>query len=211
MASRMIPVDCIPGKRFSRWVIVNIAESVNGYVHVLCECDCGTRKIIDARSVVRGNSRSCGCLRKEVTVARSTIHGLAPRHGRCAEYNVWLNIRRRCLDPSTSNFKNYGGRGIKVCDRWLSFENFCADMGPRPSPAHSIDRKENDGDYCPENCRWATRSKQMNNMRTNRRISSGGITQTLAEWSRATGINRRTLAQRIDNGWTAEEAVSTPV
>jgi hypothetical protein len=113
----------------------------------------------------------------------------------------------RCSNPESDSYSNYGGRGIKVCDRWLnSFENFLADMGPKPGPEYSIDRKDNDRDYEPGNCRWATELEQQNNRRNNRWIQGFGRTQTLTQWSIELGIPRKTLSDRLGRGMSLENA-----
>jgi len=120
---------------------------------------------------------------------------------------------KRCTNPNTKGYSNYGGRGIKVCERWLhSFENFLADMGPKPSPAHSIDRyPDNNGNYEPKNCRWATRTEQSFNKRTNRLIQHNGETLPLSVWAGRTGMKRETIADRLAHGWTISDALTIPV
>lgn len=120
-------------------------------------------------------------------------------------------MRQRCNNPEVRAYPRYGGRGIAVCARWLSFANFLADMGPRPTPAHTVERIDNNGPYAPENCRWADRTEQANNTRKNRHLTLNGATRTLAEWSRATGIGTHTIGARIDRlGWSVEMALTTP-
>ena len=121
-------------------------------------------------------------------------------------------MKQRCYDPNATRFKNWGGRGIKVCDRWKnSFENFYEDMGEKPK-GHSLDRIDNDGDYTPENCQWASTLEQGRNSRKNRLITHDGLTLSLAEWSEKTGLNRTTISERIDSrGWSVEEALTLPV
>lgn len=135
-------------------------------------------------------------------------HGCARNANRTPEYQTWINIRARCYQVSNNRFKSHGGRGIVVCERWLVFENFLADMGTKPSPLHSIDRRDNDGNYEPGNCRWATRKQQANNRRNNHFIAHNGQSQTLQQWSNEFGIDRRTLAQRIRNGWSMTDALA---
>lgn len=120
-------------------------------------------------------------------------------------------MKARCDYPHLYSNRNHGGRGIKVCDRWRSYDNFLADMGQKPSPDHSIDRIDNDGDYKPGNCRWATRKEQSNNTRSNSVITIGGVSKTLSQWCDESGINVITAAARIRDGWSEEDAVFKPI
>lgn len=125
-------------------------------------------------------------------------------------YKTWTNMKQRCLNPNSSAYKDYGGRGIKVCDRWLSFENFLDDMGDRPE-GMSIDRKGNNGNYEPNNCRWATPKKQNNNRRDNVRIKFYGMDLTLPEWGELLNIKSRTLWMRLNgHGWSIQKTLTTP-
>lgn len=174
----------------------------------LCQCDCGSEAVVWAASLQNGDTKSCGCLRKEMRAAKNHRHGASGT----AEYQAWSMIKRRCLNVRSNGYENYGGRGITMCARWLeSFENFFADVGPRPSQDHSIDRIENDGNYEPNNVHWATPSEQMNNMRKSVKITLNGITKTVAEWSRLLKLNPFTIYARIDAGWEPERALIEPV
>lgn len=135
------------------------------------------------------------------------------KHGmtRTTIYRLWNSMRQRCYNPSAFGYSRYGGRGIKVCERWQSFENFFDDMSPRPSPQHSLDRIDNDGDYCPENCRWATNKQQSRNMKTNVLLTVNDKTLCVTEWAELTGISRKTIYERLNRGWSADRAVSAPV
>jgi len=128
------------------------------------------------------------------------------------EYHIWQTMKARCYNPNNHKYKRYGGRGIAVCDRWLqSFENFIADMGKRPSTSHSLDRINNDGDYTPQNCRWATPKEQARNTQTNRLITLNGVTRTLVEWREYYGLSVTQLEYRMYHaGWSAEKALTTP-
>lgn len=128
-----------------------------------CRCDCGTEKLVASHNLLGGSTKSCGCRQGE---HRPFVkHGAARRKSITAEYRIWQHVRSRCNDSGSDSWKWYGGRGISVCTRWDSFEAFLADMGPRPSPLHSIDRKDNDGNYEPGNCRWTTSGVQLANQR----------------------------------------------
>jgi hypothetical protein len=154
------------GKKYGRWSVISYA----GNYKWNCVCDCGTKKSVAGATLRNKTSVSCGCHKNEKTSNRNRKHGQALVGCKTVEYKTWIGIKKRCLNSSANNYVNYGGRGIKVCDRWLeSFENFYADMGRKPSPEHSIDRIDVDGDYEPSNCRWATRREQMLNTRKQKR------------------------------------------
>lgn len=151
-------------------------------------------------------SRSCG--------AKRTWKVAAPKHGKAnkiPEYFVWKGMNQRCNCPSTKNFKNYGGRGIRVCASWKSFENFFEDMGPRPSKEHSIHRENNDGDYSPTNCRWATRKEQQRNTRVNRFLTFDGERKTVVEWAEFLGVNPDRLHCRLTRGWSTARTLTQPI
>lgn len=164
---------------------------------------------------------SCGRLstRRNTDIKRRGCVSCAHiKHGHCAnghnskEHSIWSHMKARCYNPRKQFYANYGGRGITVCDRWRnSFEAFLADMGPRPSPAHSLDRIDNDGDYCPENCRWATHKEQARNTRRNNVLMFRGRSQCLTAWAAEIGISPLTLSARINKGWTTEDALCRPV
>ena len=155
-------------KRFGRWTAIAAVHitlsSGRNVVGWRCQCDCGNEKIIHAIHLKKGLSRSCGCLAKELTVKRQTIHGAS----RTKIYGVWSAMLARCYNKNVFGFPWYGARGIKVCKRWHTFANFLADMG-LPPPSMSLDRIDNDGDYKPSNCRWATPSQQAANSRKRRK------------------------------------------
>lgn len=130
---------------------------------------------------------------------------------RTPEHRAWQQMKGRCTNPNRSRSDRYVGRGISVCQRWIhSFENFFADMGPRPSPKHSLDRINNDGNYTPENCKWSTQKEQQNNTSRNRLITFQGQTKSESEWARHIGIRHGTLLQRLRYGWSLEKALTTP-
>lgn len=173
-----------------------------------CVCECGTVRISRTKPLTRrGGIRHCGCKTKERQRHASTRHGLS----QSTEHAIWRGMRSRCLIPSAGNYVNYGGRGITVCERWNTFENFLTDMGLRPSPSHSIERINNDGPYCPDNCRWATASEQHRNTRRTKWIEFEGQTRSLAEWAELRQIADTTIDERLKRGWSLKRALNTPV
>lgn len=144
-------------------------------------------------------------------VAHNKRHGESQGGGRTVEYHIWEAMTQRCRNPRASGYAGYGARGIAVCERWLTYENFLADVGRRPSPRHSLDRRDNDGDYSPENVRWATPKEQARNRRTTRMLTCGGVTRCLAEWAEFSGINMKALHLRLKRGWPIERAIAEPL
>lgn len=175
----------------------------------LFKCDCGKLKEINGAAVRSGNSRSCGCGIAAATIARNYKHGLATS----IENRLWRGIKNRCYNKAEHNYKDYGGRGITVDPSWLNdFEKFYKDMGPRPSPKHQIDRRDNNGPYSAENCKWSTRKEQCRNKRSNHILEVNGQRKTIQEWAEITGIGPRTIETRLRRGgWSDEESVLTPI
>jgi hypothetical protein len=172
-------------------------------------CDCGTTWETTGGSVRRGEVSSCG--RAGCPYRATRTHGHARPRQRSAEYQAWRAMKTRCLNPESASYPAYGGRGITVCPCWeQSFEAFYADVGPRPSPEHSLDRIENSGHYAPGNVRWATRSEQANNRRTSTAIEWQGTTRTVAEWAAALGLPRHRLQARYRAGWRPPQMFEAP-
>lgn len=197
----------ITGRKFGRLTVTKHSHRKGAHQFWLCRCDCGNDKAVRTDHLQQGRVRSCGCLHKELASKRAATHRLSGT----VMHRLWLGMHNRCRNPNEPGYKNYGGRGIDVCERWRTFENFLADMGPRPSDDHSIERIDNDRGYEKSNCRWATNKQQCNNQRRNKRITAFGRTKNLGQWSEETGIERRTISFRLKSGWPPEEAVATPV
>lgn len=169
-----------------------------------CQCSCGVVVPILSDSLVKGHTKSCGCLQRELVARRMSTHGLS----KSRSYQVWIDMMKRCHNPRSPKWKNYGGRGIKVCTRWRTFKTFLADMGERPEGL-TLERKNNNKGYSPSNCKWATNSEQQNNRQNTRWITMDGITLSLAEWAVRTGMSRPTIDWRLNAGWPIKEALTT--
>lgn len=198
--------DVVVGQRFSRWTVIGESFMRGKYRYVRCQCECGVTKDVAVRSIAKRLSQSCGCLIGEVAAQTSFKHG-----GKgTGTYHVWKHMRQRCQNPKCKDYPNYGGRGIAICQRWNSFELFLQDMGPRPAGS-TIERVDNEGGYCPENCIWQPREKQNQNKRSNRVLDHKGESHTLAEWGRITKIPARTIQRRLFLGWSVARALSEPI
>lgn len=199
------------GRRFSRLEVIALAGSGRW----LCRCDCGAELRVRGSCLRSGNVKSCGCLHREKAREQQLeLAKKAVKHGKykTPEYSIWANIKNRCLNPKDNAFRHYGARGVTVCDRWNeSFDTFYADMGPRPSPKHSIDRIDNDGNYSPENCRWATQIVQHNNKRNTRWVTYRGREITWANVHREFAppdMPYSRFVNRMVLGWTVERALT---
>jgi len=190
------------GHTFGRLTVIGRAAKRGTQAYWLCRCECGTLTTVGGGTLRRGETRSCGCLGSELSAQRMTTHGMFGTR----QYQSWQAMRHRCLNPNDPDYSRYAGRGITICARWDTFENFFADMGPRP-PGLTLDRIDNDGNYAPRNCRWATRTQQQNNRRTNRYLTYQGVTRTLTQWARGLGLHPNTLDKRLSLGWSVGRAL----
>ena len=197
----------LSGQRFGMLTVVRRGRDDlrNQKVTWECKCDCGTVKDVRSNDLVRGKVTSCGCNANLTgTGAKAFKHGWSETK----IYDVWKGMRARCSYPDNPNYEFYGGRGISVCPRWENFENFLADMG-EPEPGMSLDRIDNDKGYCKENCKWMSKLDQANNRRNNIAVTIDGVTKSLSQWSRQSGIAYRTILCRLKRGVNPKEAVFT--
>lgn len=203
----------LTGQKFGRWTVVGTDKREYGkHTRYICKCECGTEKSVSGPSLKIGSSLSCGCLQKERIVSALTKHGHTCLTGTTSTYNIWRSMNQRCYNKNSRPYKDYGGRGISVCERWRDgFVNFLSDMGERPDNMQ-LDRIDNDGNYEPGNCRWVTQKENNQNKRSNHHITAFGEKKLISEWSDISGINRETIRLRIEAlGWSPEDALRTPV
>lgn len=193
------------GQRFEKLRVIG-REPGRDAAYWLCECDCGRTKVIKGASLSSGATKSCGCRVAEVNAALNTTHGMAAS----SEYKIWQAIRQRCENPRSKSFYRYGARGIELCERWQDFENFYADMGPRPGREFSVERAALNGPYSPANCSWEDDETQANNTSRNHVISYNGLEGTMAQWARLLGLSYNAFVGRILGGWTTEQAITIP-
>lgn len=200
----------LTGRAFGRYQVVGYAGKSGKNHQWHCRCDCGTDKVVQGVNLTGGRVVSCGCYHSEELAGRQRLHGHKTRGKVSPEYRAWCLMRERCSNPKGPHYHRYGGRGITVCERWGSFENFLADMGERPSPKHSLDRVDFDGNYEPGNCRWATVEEQANNTSRNRFIEFNGERLTLAQAARKYGLKARQISDRLRAGWLMQDALLRP-
>lgn len=200
---------------YKRHFKLDLAGSIIGYIHILgrsskrrnywvCQCNCGTIfEVItgDLRRKDGKHRQSCGC-------QKNTRNGDSHKD---SEYGIWTGMIHRCNSQDRKDYKYYGGRGIYVDSSWMDYHTFKSDMGPRPSPSHTLDRKDNDGPYCRGNCRWATKLEQGSNQKSNVNLTFKGNTRCVAEWARVLGITKNTIYSRIRYGWKTADILTKPV
>lgn len=195
------------GLRFGRLIVLSEAGiTSNRIIRYLCRCDCGTIKVISGDSLRRQLTVSCGCFCREKRSLLSKLQGTHYLTG-TPTYASWAQMIQRCYNQNNPKYPHYGGRGISVCDRWVKFENFVADMGIRPI-GKTIHRINNDGNYCPDNCKWAGNIEQARNRTNNRLLTFQGETFTAVEWAERIGLSYVALRMRLHRGWSTERALS---
>lgn len=201
------------GQKFGRLTVIEKVKGKilkSGYEQQTykCICDCGNETVVSYSALMSGNTTSCGCYFKEALIKRNTTHGKS--HTKL--YDVWKEMRYRCLKPSDKSYKYYGQKGIKICEEWdndyQKFYDWAIESGYEDGL--EIDRIDSDGDYCPENCRWFTRKQQMNNVSNNRIITINGVSKTLSQWCEFLGANYKLAGERILRGWDSVSALTAP-
>jgi len=201
----------LTGKKFGRWTVLGFAYVKSKKTYWECLCDCGNKCVIVVCSLTGGKTKSCGCFQKRFP---SNL-----RHGMCGTkfYNIWMNMKARCLNKDYYKYHRYGGRGIKICDRWLkSFKNFKDDMyksylehsNKYSEKDTTIERVNNDGNYCPENCSFANFTEQANNRSSNCLLTFNGQAMNITQWAKKLNFNIGTLNDRINSGWSTEKALT---
>lgn len=189
------------GNIYGKLTVIAFIGLRNNNARWFCRCECGNEVDVRGAMLRYGSHQSCGCTRH---TANNLYH--------TAEHRAWSGMVQRCTNPKNTRYSDWGGRGITVCQRWKnSFLAFYEDMGPKPSPRHSIDRINNDGNYEPNNCRWATPRQQTLNSRHARYLTHNGETLCITDWALRTGIKRLTIAARLEQGWSIAEALTQPV
>lgn len=210
MANTIIPIpnkriDDLTNRRFGNWFVLGYVGYYTSRTAWLCRCDCGVERIVAGCGLTTGKSTNCGCVRY---VNHFKKHGMTDS----AEHRIWRGILTRCYNKNHHSYQDYGGRGITVCQRWRdSFQAFYDDMGPRPSPKHSINRINNNAGYEPDNCEWITNKEQSNNRRSNVLITLDGITLNINQWADRLRIRPSTLYSRVRLGWSEKDILTKPI
>ena len=193
-----------PGDRYGRLTILADAGIIKGRRRFLCKCDCGKETAVNISYLNNGNTRSCGCLREMNSITHGQYY--------TALYRVWASMKSRCFNSHQQAYPSYGGRGITVCNEWLTFEPFRDwAMAHGYSRGLTIERNNNNRDYEPSNCKWVALERQANNRRSSRFITHNGKSMTLADWSREVGIDQINLAKRLKRGWSVYDTLTTPL
>lgn len=217
-SGQSVSCGCVPrlvdltGKVFGKLTVIGYSHtrttpSSQGKPYWLCQCECGRKKVIQGCAMKNGSTVSCGCHKRDACKQMLFKHGHATR-GPSLTYQCWRAMMMRCNDPSAHTFRFYGQRGISVCERWHTFANFLEDMGLRPSRKHSIDRyPDKNGNYCKENCRWATQKQQCRNTRRNHFLTLNEETHCVSEWAEILGVKPGLLHTRLRLGWPIEKVL----
>lgn len=204
-------MDDLTGRKYGRWTVIKRAENhitSGGYSVTMwnCVCKCGNIRVVRGSDLKSGKSKSCGCLLADEPTTKT--HGESGTH----LYMIYHGMKSRCNNPNNKNYKDYGGRGISICQEWENVEAFIRWAKSNGyKDGLSIDRIDVNGNYCPENCRWVTMDAQKANRRDTIRPTAFGRTQTLSEWAKEAGIQKNTIKMRLRRGWNVERALTEPV
>jgi hypothetical protein len=200
-----MPFKDLTGQKFGKWTVIEKhGVYKDGKYKWLCKCDCGTIAPVFSSNLLRSISTSCGCYGRNILGKATRQHGMT----KTRMYKIWVGIRKRCYNPKMKSYADYGGRGIKVCDKWnTAFINFYNDMKEGYADNLSLEREDPNGHYEKSNCRWATATEQARNKRDSRFIECDGSKRTLAEWEDVSGTGRSTISWRIKNGWPIQRAI----
>lgn len=194
----------LTGQKYGRLSVIRRNGHIGNHTAWECVCECGTIGTWKTNSLRMNATTSCGCYHREMASSANITHGMS----KTPEYETWTKIMQRCYNPNVERYRNYGGRGVEVCERWIeSFEAFYEDMGSRPGPEYSIERKEVNGDYSPNNCYWATEFEQSRNRTTNRVVLYQGKEMIAKDVAISAGVSYVQLRYHLDHGKTADQAV----
>jgi hypothetical protein len=191
----------LTGQSFGDWLVVHYGGLKGGRTSWVCVCRCGAERFVLSTTLLNGTSSSCGC-----SVTPKLVHGHQRGGKQSPTYMTWRAMLRRCVDANHVSYKDYGGRGVKVCERWKSFEAFLSDMGERPQ-GKNLDRIDCDGDYTVENCRWTTNKENNNNRRNNHHLEFNGRRLTVSQWAEVVGVKETTIRGRLFRGESTERAL----
>lgn len=201
--ARYVDPTALVGSRFGRLVVIRFNHTDSKNSHWLCLCDCGNTKVVCRSGLIQGQSKSCGCFRDALRIKHGQV--------KSPEYISWGSMIQRCTNPKSANFSDYGGRGIKVCKRWMIAKNFLDDMGKKPSRKHSLERKDNSKGYNRRNCVWAVRKVQNRNTRRTILLTACGKTQCLKDWSKELKLSSQCIMHRIRNMGLSHQQALNPV
>ena len=205
-------IELIPGKKYYRLTYLRETESHNNHRRGMFLCECGNKVTTGLYDVSCGHTRSCGCYHTE-RQRDPKSHGETMGRNNSPEYRAWKAMKARCYNKNNISYVNYGERGITVCRSWLNdFSVFLNDMGRKPSPQHSLDRIDNNGDYKPENCKWSTKADQRRNNRQGvHPVTINGVTRLICDWAKISGVPEESISARLRNGWDVDVAVFHPI
>ena len=203
MKKKNRPYIDLSGRVFGKLTVIEKVDSAFSGIYWRCRCECGREQDVRGSHLTGGKECCISCAMRKC----ATKHGL---HGHIV-YRIWVMMRQRCQNENAIGYKNYGGRGIKICDRWGSFENFASDVGIPPTSKHTLDRVDVNGNYEPSNFRWATPKEQQRNRRNNRHIEYNGERKIITEWSEITGISLDNIYRRLKSGWSINRTLSEPI